>query len=163
MAIDRPRAGRFQRLATQSGPIAAAFMLVLAASAPVRAEEATATAAPIAIEPIAFKPGASSAVVSGSVVSPDRKIYSIGARAQQTLTVAVASQEDNAVFQIYQPPAKPERRDYGIEVVGQALEGAAEGKDAKHWSGRLPVTGEYLVVVGPTRGNADYRLTVAIH
>ena len=161
MTIGRPRAGRFPPIAAGFGRIAVALALVLAA--PVRAEDAPANAGPIAIAPLSFKPGASSAVVSGSVVSPDRSIYAIGARAQQVLSVDIASKEDNAVFQIYQPPAKPERRDYGIEIVGEALKGAADGEDAKHWSGKLPVSGQYLVVVGPTRGNADYRLTVAIH
>jgi hypothetical protein len=37
------------------------------------------------------------------------------------------------------------------------------GEDAKDWSGILPNTGKYLVVVGPTYGNATYTLKVAIH
>jgi hypothetical protein len=162
MTADRSRVRRIQQIATRLGRIAVALVLVLAASAPVCAQEAGANANPIAVEPISFKPSASSAIVSGSVASPDRKVYSVVARAQQTLTVGVTSAEDNAVFQIYKPPATPERRDYGIAVVGKALEGAADEQDAKHWSGRLPVSGQYLVVVGPTRGNADYRLTVVI-
>ena len=162
MTMNRPAAGRLHRSATPLGRIVVALVLVLAASPPARAEDAGATAGPIVVEPIRFKPGESGAVVSGPVVSPDRKIYSIGARAQQTLTVDIGSSEDNAVFQIYKPPAKPERRDYGIEVVGDALAGAADGQDAKHWSGKLPVTGAYLIVVGPTRGNAKYLLKVTI-
>jgi hypothetical protein len=160
MTIDRLPAGHLHCSAIPLGRIVVALVLVLAASPPARAEDAT--AGPIVVEPIRFKPGASSAVVSGPVVSPDRKIYSIGARAQQTLTVDIGSSEDNAVFQIYKPPAKPERRDYGIEVEGEALAGAADGQDAKHWSGKLPVTGAYLIVVGPTRGNAKYLLKVRV-
>ena len=46
--------------------------------------------------------------------------------------------------------------------LAKALLGAGEGEDCKRWSGVLPDTGTYLVVVGPTRGNATYTLTVAI-
>jgi hypothetical protein len=67
------------------------------------------------------------------------------------------------VFQIYPPGAQAEHRDYGVEIAGaKALPGAEEGADAKSWSGVLPETGAYLVVVGPTYGNATYTLSVAI-
>ena len=67
------------------------------------------------------------------------------------------------MFQIYAPGAQADRRDYGVEIVGaKALPGAGEGEDAKNWSGILPDTGAYLVVVGPTYGNATYTLRVSI-
>ena len=69
---------------------------------------------------------------------------------------------NNAVFQVHAPGARPETRDYGLEIVGQALAGAGEGDDATRWTGTLPQSGSYLVVVGATRGNASYRLTVTI-
>jgi hypothetical protein len=64
--------------------------------------------------------------------------------------VRISSLEDNAVFQIYVP---------GHE---QTLDGAGEGDDATEWSGELPVSGDYRIVVGGTRGNASYRLEVTI-
>jgi hypothetical protein len=49
-----------------------------------------------------------------------------------------------------------------IKIKGIALKGADDGDDAMAWSGTLPQTGRYLIVVGGTRGNASYRLEIAI-
>lgn len=99
---------------------------------------------------VRFARGASSAVLQGSVVRGERDRFVVGARAGQRLSVSVASPEENAVFQI----ARPGGRGY--------LPRAGETDDARRWSGALPATGDYVVVVGGTRGNATYRLTVGI-
>ncbi len=99
---------------------------------------------------IQFARGASSATVSGAVVRGDRDRYYLGAKKGQTMSVKITSQEDNAVFQIYLP---------GEE---DALSGAGDGDDARDWSGELPRDAEYVIVVGGTRGNATYKLTVSI-
>ncbi len=117
----------------------------------------------IGVEPIRFARGASEAVVTGAVIRGERLLYSIDLRAGQRLTLGITAAESNAVFQLYAPGARPERRDYGVEVVGKALPGAAEGDDATLWTGILPRTGSYLVVVGPTRGNATFSLTAEAH
>jgi hypothetical protein len=114
------------------------------------------------IEPIQFARGASSAEVQGAVIRGERALYSIAARAGQHLSLRVTALEDNAAVQIYAPGAKPELRDSVLEIAGTALPGAAEGEDATQWTGTLPTSGTYLLVVGPTRGNATYRLTVTI-
>ena len=111
---------------------------------------------------IRFDRGASSKAISASVIRGERSLYSIGARVGQRLTLSISSVEDNAVFQVYAPGAQPKRADYGVEISGTALPGAAEGQDAKSWSGILPQSGAYLIAVGPTRGNATYTLTVTI-
>ena len=99
---------------------------------------------------VRFARGSNTAVVKGSVVRGERDTYILGARAGQTMTVRISALEDNAVFQIYRPGGK------------QTLKGAGEGEDAKEWSGRLPASGNYEIVVGGTRGNATYRLEVKI-
>lgn len=114
------------------------------------------------IQPIRFARGATSAEVTGAVIRGERALYSVAARAGQHLSVRVTAVEDNAAFQIYQPGAKIERRDYGLDVSGKALPGAGDGDDATRWAGALPESGTYLLVVGPTRGNATYRLSIAI-
>jgi hypothetical protein len=116
-----------------------------------------------AAEAIHFARGTSSAEVRGAVVRGERALYTLEARAGQRLTLHIVALENNAVFQVYAPGARAEARDYGLEIVGQALTGAGEGDDATRWTGTLPRSGSYLVVVGATRGNATYRLTVAIH
>ena len=98
---------------------------------------------------VKFKAGKTSAVVSNAVVRGDRDTYTIGAKAKQTMTVKITSVEKNAVFQIQTPN--------GLYVAG-----ADEGDDAMSWSGSLPETGDYQIIVGGTRGNAAYKLTVSV-
>lgn len=117
------------------------FVLVLALGA------ADARQAP---QRIRFARGSSSAMVRGAVVRGERAVYLVRARAGQRMRVRVASPEDNAIFQLYAPGG------------GGALPGAGEAADARAWSGVLPRSGDYRVVVGGTRGNASYTLRVAI-
>lgn len=114
------------------------------------------------VEPLRFARGASSAEVRGAVIRGERALYSVDARGGQRMSLRIAAPERNAVFQVYAPGAKPETNDATLEVAGEALPGVGEGTDARRWAGVLPRSGEYLVVVSATRGNATYRLTVAI-
>ena len=99
---------------------------------------------------IQFARGSSSATVSGAVIRGERDRYYLGAKKGQTMSVKITSEEDNAVFQVFLP---------GEE---EALPGAADGDDAKDWSGELPRDAEYVIVVGGTRGNASYTMKVSI-
>lgn len=98
---------------------------------------------------IKFAKGKSSATLSGSVVRGDRDTYILGAKAGQTMSVKITSVENNAVFQIENPD-------------GEYLENAGEGDDAMNWRRSLPDNGDYKIIVGGTRGNASYKLTVSI-
>ena len=98
---------------------------------------------------IRFAKGKHSATVSNSVVRGDRDTYIAGAGAAQTMTVKITSLEDNAVFQIEAPN-------------GEFLDGAGETDDAMEFTGELPSKGDYKIIVGGTRGNATYKLTVMI-
>ena len=99
---------------------------------------------------VRFARGSSSTTISGAVVRGDRDRYYLGASKGQTMSVKITSREDNAVFQVYLPGEQ------------EALSGAGEEDDATNWSGELPVDAEYVIVVGGTRGNASYKLTVSI-
>lgn len=112
--------------------------------------------------PIQFAAGSSSGSVEGAVIRGERACYSVTARAGQMMRVEVKSVEDNAVFQIYQPGWRLGRDSYGVTVAGRSLPRAGEGEDARIWSGPLPLDGAQLIVLGGTRGNANYRLTVTI-
>lgn len=98
---------------------------------------------------ISFKAGESSATVSDSVIRGERSIYVVGAKKGQTMSVEITSLEDNAVFQIKTPG-------------GKFLADAADGDDATVWDGPLPASGDYKIIVGGTRGNASFKLTVSI-
>jgi hypothetical protein len=147
--------GWLDRRPVQMGFMALLLVGWLDSSICARADE-------IVVEPIRFSRGASKKIVTGAVIRGERSLYSIDARAGQRLTLSISAVENNAVFQLYAPGARPERRDYGVEILGQALAGATQGQDARRWTGILRQDGAYLLVVGPTRGNATYSLTVAI-
>jgi hypothetical protein len=98
---------------------------------------------------VRFPRGAQGTTLTGSVVRGDRDVYVLRASAGQLLEAQITSVEDNAVFQIQAPD--------GLELAG-----ARSGEDAKAWSGKLTRSGAYRIVVGGTRGNATYTLTVRI-
>jgi hypothetical protein len=99
---------------------------------------------------VRFAKGTSSTTIRGAVIRGQNDRYYIGAKAGQTITVKVTSTQKNAVFQIYF---------HGEE---ESLPGAGDGDDATNWSGQLPIDNEYVIVVGGTRGNASYTLTISI-
>jgi hypothetical protein len=108
---------------------------------------------------IKFQAGHSAATQKGCVVGADTDTYRLKARAGQSMTVHIDSEEDNAVFNIF----------YRVDDVLEPVEGAADqdgGSAVKHWKGRLPgeageIT-EYKIEVGKERGNACYTLKVSI-
>ena len=129
-----------------------ALVALLATTSPGRAYDAP---------PIRFAPGTSQATVSGGVVRGERNVYKLVARAGQRLSLNITSLENNAVFTVYAPGAAYETDSDGmVDVSGKAIAGGDDG--IATWAGKLPKTGRYLVIVGGTRGNADYKLTVSI-
>ena len=96
-----------------------------------------------------FAKGKSSATVSGAVIRGDRDTYIVGAKERQMMTVKITSAEKNAVFQIK-------------DANGEYLQDAGEEDDATALTSDLPSTGDHEIIVGGTRGNASYRMTVSI-
>lgn len=93
---------------------------------------------------IQFAPGRTSATVEDAVVRGTREIYLVGAKKGQIMTIKITSLEKNAVFDITAPNGRTVRQ------------------EATSWRGALPATGVYRIIVGGTRGNASYKLVVAI-
>ena len=98
---------------------------------------------------VRFAKGKSSATFSNAVIRGDRDTYILGAKAGQKMTVRVTALENNAAFQIENPD-------------GEYMEGAGETDDATSVTLSLPDSGDYKIIVGGTRGNASYKLTVSI-
>ena len=113
------RRGPWRSVAWIAPEFACAVMtfLVIASSGPAAAAEDTG-ANRVPIEIIRFERGASGKDLSGAVIRGERSLYSLDARSGQRLSVSVSAAEDNAVFQIYAPGARAERRDYGVEILG---------------------------------------------
>ncbi len=85
--------------------------------------------------------------LNGAVISGERDRYTLGLMAGETLDVIVTSLEGNAVFTLIGPDGNP-------------LPGTEEGKDINNWAVPITTEGTYSIVVGSTRGNATYTLTV---
>jgi hypothetical protein len=98
---------------------------------------------------IKFPRGSSGVTMKGNVIRGDRDVYYLKAGKGQQMKVMITAEEDNAVFQLYTP-------------TGKALKGAGDLDDATQWNGTLPLAGDYKIVVGGTRGNASYSLSVEV-
>jgi len=91
-----------------------------------------------------FAPGKSSAVVENAVIRGTRDTYLIGAKKDQTMTISMTSVENNAAFDVLAP------------------DGSTIKEGVTSFSGKLPSTGDYRIVIGGTRGNATYKMQVSI-
>jgi hypothetical protein len=112
---------------------------------------------------VKFSAGQSSTLIKGSVIRGESDQYFLTAKAGQKMEVSITATEKNAAFAIYQPGYKAGKDADGIlEIKGETLKGAGEGEDATTWQGVLPNSGKYLLLVGPTRGNATYKLKISI-
>jgi hypothetical protein len=101
-------------------------------------------------ERIKFARGESSATVESSIARGETYSYLVKASKDHWMVVTIMSIEDNAVFQVIN------------KKTGDYLPGAGEGSDIKRWEGYLPSSGDYKIIVGSTRGGAEYTLKVTI-
>lgn len=109
---------------------------------------------PNCVKPTAihFGHGASAASARGTVVRAEYACYTLGMQAGQTLTVKATSPEDNVVFVAYRPGYSLKQASDGPDITGPTLEGAGDQDEATSLTGKLPQTGQYLFVLGTTRG-----------
>lgn len=113
---------------------------------------------------VRFPAGVFATELTGGVPRGERDCFTIQAGAGQKLAVTQRSAPDNnIVFQLYRPGWRIKRGPDGTNVLGATLHGAGEADDAWTWSGSLPANGEYLIVVGATRGGGEYRIRIEIH
>lgn len=91
-----------------------------------------------------FGKGESSTVLKGAVVRAESKTYLVNAAKDQVMDLDISALEDNAVVQVITP-------------AGQVI-----GSEIKTMNKTLPETGDYQIIVSGTRGNATYKLNVAV-
>ena len=99
---------------------------------------------------IKFPKGEYSTTIENACARGEQHTYLVGAKKGQTMIVTIMSVEDNAVIQIVDV-----KTDY-------YLPGSEDGTDIKRWSGELPSSGDYQIIVGSTRGGTEYTLKVTI-
>ena len=140
--------------------LAAALAIGLIASSSLAAPAVIASCdAPAALR---FAPGQNAGDANGGLPRGDLACWTLSARSGQTMTASVSSTGQNAVMQVYAPGWKTTKSEGDYHFAGRALKNAAEGDDATHWAGSLPVSGKYLFVLGTTSGGGDYDLHVSI-
>ncbi len=110
-----------------------------------------------------FAPGTTFAKLTGGIARGERDCFTISARTGQRMTVTQTDRgEGNIVLQLYRPPWTIMPASDGPEIHGATLEGAEEGRDAREWSGQLPATGRYLLVIGTSRGGGEYAVRLEV-
>jgi hypothetical protein len=127
--------------------LAMALAIFLPVALPVAAE-------PIKVEQIHFAKGKSSATVKGSIAGDNTVDYKLGAKAGQTMSVALKTNNLSNYFNVLPPGSE--------EAV---FIGSTSGNE---WSGTLSADGEYTVRVYLMRNaarrnaKANYTLTIGI-
>ena len=109
------------------------------------ADRLTSSAYNVQSKKVKFKPGKYSVTLEDAVVRGDRTIYTVNAQANQIMHLILTSSENNAVFDV----VSPDNVILGTEQTKQSY--------------LLPSAGDYQIIVGGTRGNATYELTVAVY
>jgi hypothetical protein len=94
---------------------------------------------------IRFGRGRTTVVLKGAIVRGTDDRYRLRASVGQTMSVHITSVENNASFEIFAPRS------------GRSLAGVSND-----WSGKLPRSGDYTIVVYSERGNAEYTLEVTV-
>lgn len=94
---------------------------------------------------VQFNPGTSIGILSNAVVRGDRDTYLLNAGAGQVMEVQISSLEDNAAFDVIAPDGSVLAQEFVDDRIP------------------LPVSGNYQISVGGTRGNAIYQLRVEIN
>lgn len=137
------------------------LLLLLAALA---AAEATAAQPVPTPRPIHFATGSARGWVGGHVERGNPDLFSLEAEEGQFLTVRLTAPNGNATFRIHPPDTALGRgADGALTFGGEALyDGTTPGVDATRWTGKLPASGIYLIVIESTRGRARYSMDVRL-
>lgn len=101
---------------------------------------------------VKFPPGRTTVILKGKTTGGPSESggmnpvsYKLRARKGQTMTLHLTSAKKNAVFGLYAP---------GMDLV--------EGAGGKDWSGVLPKTGDYEIMVFPEDEKTDTTFTLEI-
>jgi hypothetical protein len=98
---------------------------------------------------VKFGKGKTSRGYQNAVIRGEKQTYLLGASKGQTMSVNITSLEDNASFYILSPSQT---------YVGDGL----EEDGIKRFNGTLPESGNYKIIVSPTRGNATFKINFAV-
>jgi hypothetical protein len=144
-------------------PLALAFLAALFAHLAGEALGQSANVPPISA--ITFPSGSTLTEVKGQVALGGSELYSVAAKAGQTLLVAITAESDVS-FLVYAPDASAtETRDGKTLIRGTTLPDAGPDDRAKAWVGAISRSGNYLIAITMGESGAvlgDYQLTVSL-
>ncbi len=98
---------------------------------------------------INFGPGERSATIAGKVENTGRVDHVVSGQGGKTVTVSITSTDSNATFWIQ-------------HEKGKEMRGAVPADNARTWTGKLNLSGDYFIIVKGAKGSADYQLTVTL-
>ncbi len=114
-------------------------------------------------EIIRFVRGSSSAAYKKTLLKGKNHYYYFTARAGQMLNLDLISKKNDVVFSIYKPFYRLTETKGLIEIKGEILNGKKAAYQMKHWLGKLPTAGQYLILIeGAKQGNTAYDLQIFI-
>lgn len=93
---------------------------------------------------VQFAAGADNASLEDGIARGETLTYLLGAGKGQTMLIAITSSEDNAVFNVFAPNG----RKIGSGSMTEEMDMV--------WEGNLPMSGDYRVVVGSSRGGSSF-------
>ena len=139
------------------GPVT---LIGLVAATVLGAATTQAAACPPA-KPTQFDPGSDTMTLTGAAARGTRDCYALPLRYGQRLVILQGTDPSTqSVLQLFRPPWRIERADQSFTIIGAALPGTEDGREATRFEGRVPVTGDYLLVVGATSGGGGYRIMI---
>ena len=94
---------------------------------------------------IVFKPGTSATTVQGKATLALPDTYLIGARAGQVMTVQLSAPRKAVTFLVMSPSSR-----------------ALLADNARSWTGKLPESGDYYIIVGSDERAGTYSMSVGI-
>lgn len=138
--------------------------LALALAATLVVSPAAAQPAPPNVDlPIRFARGTHQRTVSNAVYPGRRHVYTLRARAGQTIAVRIASRQDDAVFVINGTTAEFRNIGGGADAIILVPLTGRDNSGVRAWRGRLPAAGQYAILVMATgEALSTYRLTVRL-
>ncbi len=142
-----------------------AFLVAAAilAAQPFAAPPPAHAQADIRTEEVRFPAGASGTTIKGSIKGRDSVSYVLGAKAGQTMSVALDSANTSIYFNVYAPGKGPGDEALAVsEITGPMV------PEMNRFEGVLPADGKYIISVYLYRNaaragqKADYSLSIAI-
>jgi hypothetical protein len=118
---------------------------------------------------VTFSPGSNTASLKNQIAPGANAVYTVQAKAGQTLMLSVAPTPESApvTLQVFKASAGLEKGANGMALVtGTTLPGASAADNVRAWIGAIPQDGNYLILISmapaATAAPTPYTLIVTL-